>query len=282
MKFKRYENANEFLNETEKFLMEREVENNLIIGISNNLKSGEFVPEGEPYFASIKENDEIILATLMTPPKSLVISCKENNKQVLRLLIEKLIEENIEIPGIIADKEVVKSFMIIYKEHHRCNFEKEMDMRIYKLTEINEVKKSKGFFRKANKNDLDIIAEWILENDGMWKSADTLEKAIKIARDKIENERVYLWIDHEPVSMAMKARESFNTAVISGVLTPIKLRGKGYATSCVVELSQLLLNSGYNYCSLFTDLSNPTSNSIYMNIGYEPVCDVDSYFIKKQ
>ena len=38
-------------------------------------------------------------------------------------------------------------------------------------------------------------------------------------------------------------------------------------------VSQLLLERGHRFCFLYTDLANPTSNSIYARIGYEPVCD---------
>ena len=38
-------------------------------------------------------------------------------------------------------------------------------------------------------------------------------------------------------------------------------------------VSQLLLEQGHRFCFLYTDLANPTSNSIYSRIGYEPVCD---------
>jgi len=51
------------------------------------------------------------------------------------------------------------------------------------------------------------------------------------------------------------------------------LRGRGYATSCVAALTTRLLDSGKTFCCLYTDLSNPTSNSIYQRIGYRPVCD---------
>jgi predicted GNAT family acetyltransferase len=60
---------------------------------------------------------------------------------------------------------------------------------------------------------------------------------------------------------------------VSGVYTPPELRCKGYATSCVAELSRNILQSGKKFCMLYTDLANPTSNSIYMKIGYWPVCD---------
>jgi len=48
----------------------------------------------------------------------------------------------------------------------------------------------------------------------------------------------------------------------------------------VSALSQKLLDSGYERCSLFTDLANPTSNSIYQKIGYRPVGDFDGYFFR--
>jgi len=39
----------------------------------------------------------------------------------------------------------------------------------------------------------------------------------------------------------------------------------------VAALSQHLLDEGFSFTSLFTDLANPTSNQIYMNIGYQPL-----------
>lgn len=39
--------------------------------------------------------------------------------------------------------------------------------------------------------------------------------------------------------------------------------------------SQAELDAGRRFIFLFTDLSNPTSNKIYRQIGYEPVIDVD-------
>jgi hypothetical protein len=34
---------------------------------------------------------------------------------------------------------------------------------------------------------------------------------------------------------------------------------------------------GGRFCFLFTDLANPTSNSIYQTVGYRPVADVDQW-----
>ncbi len=64
---------------------------------------------------------------------------------------------------------------------------------------------------------------------------------------------------------------------ISGVYTPPEWRGHGYASACVAHLSQRMLDDGRSFCFLFADLDNPTSNDIYQQIGYRPVCDMPLY-----
>jgi predicted GNAT family acetyltransferase len=63
-------------------------------------------------------------------------------------------------------------------------------------------------------------------------------------------------------------------ARIGYVYSPPEWRGRGYATACVARVSQRVLDSGLQFCFLYTDLSNPTSNSIYRRLGYRPVYDV--------
>lgn len=58
---------------------------------------------------------------------------------------------------------------------------------------------------------------------------------------------------------------------------PPRHRQRGYASA--LTASAELLAAGRSFCFLHTDLANPTSNLIYTDIGYEPVCDsVDCAF----
>ena len=57
-------------------------------------------------------------------------------------------------------------------------------------------------------------------------------------------------------------------------------RGQGYASAVVAQLSQRELDAGQEWCSLFTDVANPTSNHIYAEIGYEPRCDFHHYLLE--
>jgi predicted GNAT family acetyltransferase len=61
------------------------------------------------------------------------------------------------------------------------------------------------------------------------------------------------------------------------VYTPTERRRNGYGSAVTAAVSAEQLAAGRRFCFLYTDLANPTSNKIYMDIGYEPVCDAVDY-----
>jgi predicted GNAT family acetyltransferase len=89
----------------------------------------------------------------------------------------------------------------------------------------------------------------------------------------IEDQALLVWDDGGVVSMCARSRPTPHGASISLVYTPPTLRGRGYASACVAEQSARILDSGRTFCTLFTDLANPTSNAIYQRIGYQPLAD---------
>ena len=93
-------------------------------------------------------------------------------------------------------------------------------------------------------------------------------------RYRLSAKKLYVLEDNGmPVSMAGYTREMQTAIGVAFVYTPPCYRGKGYATSCVAQISQFALGKGFTKCVLYTDLLNPTSNSIYQKIGYVPICD---------
>lgn len=95
------------------------------------------------------------------------------------------------------------------------------------------------------------------------------------------DERLVLWWTDEPtprpVSMAATSGPTPNGIRVNAVYTPPAERNRGYASACVAALTERMLDGGRRFCFLYTDLSNPTSNSIYQRVGYRPVADVDQY-----
>ncbi|MNL37754.1 FR47-like protein [compost metagenome] len=94
------------------------------------------------------------------------------------------------------------------------------------------------------------------------------------AENAIRKQTAHLWIvNGVPASMAFITRSTKNGASISLVYTPPAFRKKGYASAVVAHLSHKMLENGKQFCVLYTDLANPTSNKIYQDIGYREVTE---------
>ena len=106
----------------------------------------------------------------------------------------------------------------------------------------------------------------------------TPASARESASARVEDRDLFLWeVAGQPVSMAAKTRRTTHGITVSWVYTPSEHRRRGYASACVAALSEQLLDAGWEFCTLFTDLANPISNSIYQKIGYRPVADFDEW-----
>jgi predicted GNAT family acetyltransferase len=88
----------------------------------------------------------------------------------------------------------------------------------------------------------------------------------------------WLWEDDgEVVAWTGHGNPTGRGIRIGPVYTPPELRGRGYATALVAAQSQWLLSNGFDFCFLYTDLANPTSNAIYERIGYRKIADSAAY-----
>ena len=150
-----------------------------------------------------------------------------------------------------------------------------MKERIYELHKVNEIEYSHGTFRKGELTDLDKVLPWAAEFMKEAVSEEPTEEELeKYVRSKILSETLNIWEDGQPVSIAASTRPAGKSISINLVFTPRPFRRRGYARSCVARLTEKLLNDGYQYCTIYTDLSNPTSNKIYQEIGYREVGDL--------
>ncbi len=60
---------------------------------------------------------------------------------------------------------------------------------------------------------------------------------------------------------------------VGPVYTPPQFRGCGFAAAVTAAVSASALAAGAAEVVLFTDLANPTSNDLYLRLGYQPVSD---------
>ncbi|QOR65029.1 GNAT family N-acetyltransferase [Cytobacillus suaedae] len=273
MKLKVYESPNEFLEKVEDFLLKEEVVNNLALGLLYTLNKPNSHYK-DAFLACVQKDETPVLVMVMTPPYNLILyGTGEAVTEGIKVAVTSIKGTGMNLLGVIGPEALAEEFASEWLQQVGCGLEIKMEQKIYKLEKVNKVPLSNGKLRLATEDDLELIVDWTYQFSLVTPEQLTLEGARKLAERGIEESSIFIWDDNGPVSMAKKARPTKNGIVVNLVFTPQEFQRKGYATTCVAQVSQQLLNEGFTFCSLYTDLANPISNSIYMKIGYEPIID---------
>ncbi|HWL07728.1 MAG TPA: GNAT family N-acetyltransferase [Planctomicrobium sp.] len=257
------------------FLRTHEAENNLVLGICQDIASGKYAHGPPPLLLAIQEQGIPVGVAIMTPPHNLLIT--RLTDAAINVLIGVLVDEEISVPGISGLTPSAATFAEQWSRRTDQKPRLQFEQRIYSCERVNPVPLAAGHVRPAESRDGALLVEWIRrfsEEIQLRLPPGDLENfvAAGIARTSF-----FVWENGEPVAMAAASRETGRGIAINYVYTPPQYRGHGYATSCVAMLTQRLLASGKSFCCLYTDLANPTSNSIYQRIGYRPVCDAQMW-----
>ena len=76
-----------------------------------------------------------------------------------------------------------------------------------------------------------------------------------------------------PMALAGRTEPTGGLSRVGPVYTPPELRGRGFGAAVTAAVTQAALDEGAEGVVLFTDLANPTSNTLYQRLGYQPVTD---------
>jgi uncharacterized protein len=265
-----YRTPQDYLNATEGFLMQKELESNLLLGLCYNLPDKS---KAHPncVFINVEEDGEILATSIKTWEKAVVGGLTKDSAHVVPLAAYYR-DHQIPIKGVVGEDFYAKQFAALYGG----GVGQTKTLLVHGLTAVNSLPLSSGEMEQASPADLNLLTEWALqfEEDTQSFPRKSLEEITKRTMAKIDRGDIFKWVDHgEPVSMGAVVRRTQNVGFIGMVFTPDGYRGKGYATSCVLKMSELILQQGYRYCGLFTDKANPTSNRIYARIGYIPTAE---------
>jgi predicted GNAT family acetyltransferase len=281
MNVQQYATAAEILPHVQAFLEREAVVANLPLGLLTRMSADPpVVDEGqEPFFLLAAHEGEPVLLMMRTPPHNMILHASAADvEQCARLQdayragIAFLLREGLPVPGVIGPRDVATGFADAWVAQAGGSWQVQMEQMIYRLDEVADLPASPGKLIQATEAHLDLMVDWMIAfSEVVPEGALTREEARERAERHIAEQTLYLWHDEQPVSKAWRARPAGQGITVTGVYTPPRFRRKGYATACVAALSRLLLAEGYRYCTLYTDLANPTSNSIYQKIGYRPV-----------
>ena len=280
MNVKLFKTPNDFLAAALDYLEAHEVLNGLMLGIAFRLSHSAPRRRNRPFLAVVEDGGELVGAALMTPPRKMVLYSQLDDCQPVVEALNGALAGSWIVPAILGPANVADAWAEMWKRENNQPPQPGMRQRVFELRQVQLLNLPPGKLRLADADDFERVVAWIQGFHVDAHIQDDSESAELLARGKMENGDLFLWENEagEPVSMAAKARPTRHGITVSLVYTPAELRGRGYATACVAMLSQQLLDDGYQFCTLFTDLSNPVSNHIYEKIGYTAVADFHEYF----
>lgn len=268
-----YESAKAFLNDYVDILLEREAISQLVL--YNAYQKLTSSTEEKGLFGAVLDEEATVLLFCNVEPFNLVIYIVNQDKDKVdmasTLVADFLAGNHIPMKGITAKYDICQSFISQYKKSVNCTFVEMQGMDIMEIRKINDIKPVEGMHRLATINEAKLITDWMIQYqiEALASEMD-YEAALKKVKTLIENNKIFIFENSENkiVSMAATTRKLVHGIAISFVFTPEEFRGKGYAAANVYCLSKNLLESGYEFCTLFVDKKNPVSSRAYEKVGY--------------
>ncbi len=147
--------------------------------------------------------------------------------------------------------------------------------RLYRLGELEQPDPvPSGAARLAVAADHELLVEWHVAFSAESRAARSGVDHDTLVRRRVAEGLLHLWEDGgRPVSFAGVSPVIAGMSRIGPVFTPPELRRRGYASGVVAAGSAYALTQGAQEVLLYTDLANPTSNSVYRKLGYIVVDD---------
>lgn len=263
-----------------------EAENNLALGIISTLQADSSRFEN-PLLAVVHDSpaptgDTIAAVVVRTPPFPVIVAYtkRAGDPAAVRASIQLLRDVyEADITGFNVDTRIAEPYVSAWTDATGQDASVNMSMRIYRCAHVNALAPVPGSARAAEAGDVNSLRQFV---SGFYRDALPGEYSPERVHAYVERvlsadpaqQGMLLWqVNGEVVSMAAYSGPTPNGIRVNAVYTPPEHRRCGYASACVSELTRRLLSQGRAFCFLFTDLTNPTSNRIYQDIGYKPVSD---------
>ncbi len=275
MEIVRLDDAASFLSLAGPLLSRDEARNQLALAIAATVVEHPDAYERSRFWVAT-ERGEPVAAALRTSPHDLILA-DPLLPAALGPVLDAVGTDDPDVPGVVGNVPHVEGAARVLASTTRRRPEQILSQGVFALREVREVMVVPGRPREATDADRELLRTWMTDflNEAVPDSQhhiDQLERSLDI-RSSSADGGFWFWEDTAPMSLAGYGGRTPTGIRVGPVYTPPRSRRRGYATALVAELSRWLLQRGHRSAFLFTDLSNPTSNRIYTDIGYERVAE---------
>ena len=262
-----------FAERTARLLLADEARHNLILGLLGTLRRHPNVYPDHSLWLVEDDGGVVVGAALRTLPFRLVLA-RPATEAALAALAEGIDED---VPGVVGAVPEVERFAETWVERHAATAAIRMAQGVYALERVVSPPAPGGRARPATAADRPLLLDWLVafsrELGERAADEETLNRAVDHRLGSADAGFLLWETEGVAVSLAGFGGETPSGVRIGPVYTPPEHRGRGYGTAVTAAVSAERLAAGRRFCFLYTDLSNPTSNSIYVKLGYRLVCE---------
>lgn len=229
----------------------------------------------EPLLLSFVQRGRTVGAVFRTPPWPIGASALP--LEAIPVLVEFLRDRD---PGGVAGpRETTDRFAKAWAEATGAPVREAMAQRMYRLGDLLPPHVP-GEFRLATERDVPQLVRFrkAFSAEALDGIDDPTWAEGELRRTLAMGNAQGIWsVAGEPVAHAAASLPLNGMSRVGPVYTPPEHRRYGYGSAVTAAVSQWALDHGAERVLLFTDLANPTSNSIYQKLGYAPVDDYVEY-----
>ncbi len=267
MHLKQFIDPAEFLEVVEGFLNLDESFYNMKLGVTASIASGKTAPKDAFYIALYRDGQVVGCAVRNDIEQPMMITKMDSS--ALDLLSNHIFNKKILIKGVVGEVHAAENFATLWCELLHCRRKLVTHFGLYEAHSLIIPPHTCSMF-VAGESEREIAKEYFLGFGRECFPDKPMDMAIL---DRQLARRCLYMLKNEAgqnVAMAANTRATTNGGTISLVYTPPEFRGRGYGSIITALVTEKIL-SEKKFASLFTDLLNPTSNSIYQKIGFRKI-----------
>jgi RimJ/RimL family protein N-acetyltransferase len=255
-------------------LFESRIECNLIATVCAGVLAGRYA-QGTPLFAYGTDDDETRFAALRTPPWDMLVTALP--VPIEDELVRRWRREDPAVRGVEGPVDAARAIASAWARETGDTTRRRLHELTYVLERVSDPPRpAQGLLRLAEGDERELMLEWV-RAFGRETAIVTDERAAIIIDARQADQGLWVWDHDGPVSMVATAPLVAGAVRIGPVYTPPEYRRRGYAGTAVAAASRRALDRGAQRCMLGADATNPTSNKIYMEIGYRQLGEHEEY-----
>jgi len=275
MEVVRPDDARSFLSLAGPLLSRDEARNQLALAVAGTVVERPDAYERSRFWVATGR-DGPVAAALRTSPHDLILA-DPLAPIGLHRVVDAVATDDPDVPGVVGNMPHVEEAALVLAGATGGRPEQILSQGVFALREVRGVAAVPGRPREPTDADRALLRAWMIEFlveavPDPQHQLDQLDRSLE-TRFSSADGGFWIWEDIVPVSLAGYGGRTPTGIRVGPVYTPPGFRRRGYATALVAELSRWLLERGHRSVFLFTDLSNPTSNRIYLDVGYQQVAE---------